>query len=251
MMGFEGNKTLLPLVSGQSPLEGSHPILLNILQNLPPGPRAVVVNHKKEDVIHATQSLGLTYCEQPMLNGTGGALLAAKDFLESQDRDRLIITMGDVPLVQDSTYRHLNERLRDNSLVVLGFCPKDRRQYGVLEIDKVNVTRIIEWKYWRTYPEDRQRQLRVCNSGIYAARIGDLIRCLPILKKRPHTVSKERNGSVVEIEEFFITDLAELMHGKGMKVGYVVAGDENEVMGVDDLPSLKKAQKRFKKSAIK
>lgn len=251
MRGFEGNKTLLPLVSGQSPLEGHHPILLNILKNLPPGPKAIVVNHKKEDVIHATRSLGLTYCEQPSLNGTGGALLVAKGILEAQDQDRLIITMGDVPLVRNSTYLHLIEGLKYNSLVVLGFCPKDRKQYGMLEIDEVNVTRIIVWKYWRTYPEERQKQLRICNSGIYAARKEDLIRCLPILEKRPHTVSKERNGRVVEVEEFFITDLVELMHGRGLKVGYVVAEDENEVMGVDDLPSLKKAQKIFKESVIR
>ena len=251
MRGFEGNKTLLPLVSGQSSLEGHHPILLNILHNLPPGPKAIVVNHKREDVIHATRSLGLTYCEQPLLNGTGGALLVAKGILEAQDQDRLIITMGDVPLVRNSTYLHLIEGLKYNSLVVLGFCPKDRKQYGMLEIDEVNVTRIIEWKYWRTYPEERQKQLRICNSGIYAARKEDLIRCLPILEKRPHTVSKERNGRVVEVEEFFITDLVELMHGRGLKAGYVVAEDENEVMGVDDLQSLKKAQKIFKESVIR
>ena len=51
MKEFEGNKTLLPLVAVQSPLQGKNPILTVILSKLPPGPKAVVVNHKKEDVV--------------------------------------------------------------------------------------------------------------------------------------------------------------------------------------------------------
>lgn len=248
MKGFEGNKTLLPLASGQSPLEGSHPILLHILSNLPHGPKAIVVNHKKEDVLNATQSLGLTYCDQPLLNGTGGALLASREFLEAQDQNQLIITMGDVPFVKDSTYLNLIKGLKYNSLVALGFRPVDKKQYGVLEIDGKNVKRIIEWKYWRTYSKERQKQFQVCNSGIYSARKRDFIRYLRILGKNPHIVTKAVGGKMVEVEEFFITDLVELMGENGLKVGYIIADDENEVMGVDDLSSLKKAQKKFKGS---
>ena len=53
---------------------------------------------------------------------------------------------------------------------------------------------------------------------------------------------KERDGKMLEVEEFFITDLVELMNKDGLKIGYVIAGDEDEVMGIDDLPSLIKAQ---------
>ena len=134
MKGFEGNKTLLPLTAGGSPFEGKQPILAHILDSLPPGPKAVVINHQKEDVINATSSFGLTYCEQPLLNGTGGALLAARGFLEGTDFDQLIITMGDVPFVKDSTYRDLLERLKYSNQAVLGFRPVEKREYGVLEI---------------------------------------------------------------------------------------------------------------------
>ena len=246
MTGFEGNKTLLPLTAEGSPLEGKQPILSHILDSLPPGPKAVVINHKKEDVINATRSLGLTYCEQPLLNGTGGALLAAKGFLESRDHDQLIITMGDVPFVKNSTYRNLLKGLKYSNMMVLGFRPVEKKEYGMLEIDGDNVRRIVEWKYWRTYPGERQKELEVCNSGIYAARKNDLIQYLHILGKRPHTVLKERDGKMFEVEEFFITDLVELMHKDGLKIGIVIAEDENEVMGVDDLPSLIKAQDVFK-----
>jgi bifunctional UDP-N-acetylglucosamine pyrophosphorylase/glucosamine-1-phosphate N-acetyltransferase len=237
MKGFDGNKTLLPLVPGRSPFEGRHPILLQILKNLPTGPKAAVINYKKEDVIKATESLGLSYCEQPSLNGTGGALIAARGFLEGEYYDNLIITMGDVPFVRGTTYLNLVGALKHKNLMVLGFRPLEKEQYGVLETHGMHVRRIIEWEYWRTYPEQKQAQLPICNSGIYAVRKSDLVRYLPILEKRPHSVRKERNGKMVEVEEFFITDLVELMHADGLKTGFVVAEDETEVMGVDDLPS--------------
>lgn len=246
MTGFEGNKTLLPLVPTGSSLEGEQPILLHIINRLPPGPKAAVVSHKKEDIIRITRSLGLSYCEQPLLNGTGGALIAARGFLEKLDCDRLIITMGDVPLVMKNTYLKLVDGLKDHTLMILGFHPSDKKQYGVLEMDETDVKRIIEWKYWKDFPKEQQDRLQICNSGIYAVGRTDLLHYLEILEKNPHTVRKERDGKMVEIEEYFITDLVELMVADGLKVGCVVAEDENEVMGVDDLPSLIKAQEIFR-----
>lgn len=246
MRGYEGNKTLLPLVPTGSSFEGDQPILLHILDRLPPGPKAAVVSHRKEDVIRITRSFGLSYCEQSLLNGTGGALIAARGFLENLDCDRLIITMGDVPLVMRSTYLKLIEGLKDHALMILGFHPLDKKQYGVLEMDETSVKRIIEWKYWKGFSQERQRKLQICNSGIYAAGRTDLLHYLEILEKRPHTVRKERDGKMFEIEEYFITDLVELMVADGLKAGCVVVKDENEVMGVDDLPSLIRVQEIFK-----
>ena len=52
MKEFHGSKTLLPLIPRESPYKGDRPIILEILNNLPSGPKAVVVNHRKEDVIN-------------------------------------------------------------------------------------------------------------------------------------------------------------------------------------------------------
>lgn len=245
--GFEGNKTLLPLIAGPSPLEGTHPILLHVLNNLPPGPKALVVNYRKEEVIEAMHSLDLTYCEQPLLNGTGGALIAAREFLAGLKSDLLLIAMGDVPFVRPETFKGLLKNLGQNHMTLLGFKPKDKREYGLLDISEGRVRRIVEWKYWSKYPRDRQDLLELCNSGIYAARKEELVGYLDILERHPHNVLKERDGKMVELKEFFITDLVELMHKDGLKVGYVVADNEDEVMGVDDLASLKRAQEIFKR----
>ena len=245
MKGFDGNKTLLPLIAENSPFEGKRSILIHILSSLPAGPKAVVINHKKDDVINATRSYGITYCEQPLLNGTGGALLVAKEFLKGLESNQIIITMGDVPFVKNSTYLKMVNRLKDSALMILGFRPVDKKRYGVLEIERANVNRIIEWKYWNSYAKERQERLEICNSGIYGAHKNDLIKYIDILEKRPHTVFKDINGKMIEVEEFFITDLVEFMNKDDLKVGYMISEDENEVMGIDDLPSLIRAQKIF------
>lgn len=246
MTGYDGNKTLLPLVpEDNNVFQGTHPILINILHKLPPGPKALVVNHKKEDIIKATESAGAAYYEQPELNGTGGAMLAAMDFIKNEEYDYLLVTMGDTPLVKASTFMKLVDALYDCHLSVLGFRPKDKKKYGVFDTEAGNVKKIIEWEYWSKYSAAEQERLNICNGGIYAVKRDVLLKYLELLGARPHIVFKERNGIRVEIKEYFITDMVEMMYNDGLKTGYVIAGDENEVMGVDDVNSLKKAQKLF------
>ncbi|MBU0735801.1 MAG: NTP transferase domain-containing protein [Proteobacteria bacterium] len=246
MKGYSGNKTLLPLIPERSSYEGRHSILSEILTNLPPGPKAVIVNHRKEDIIKATLGLGLSYLEQPELNGTGGALLAAASFLETEHYDSLVVTMGDVPFVKGDTYMGLIRSLKDHSLVVLGFRPESRKQYGLLELNGNQVRKIIEWKYWKTYPEEKQPMLQICNSGIYAIKKEGLLHYLSILASRPHLVRKEINGRLCDVKEYFITDLIEYMYDDGLSIGYVIAEDEEEVMGIDDLPALTRAQEIYR-----
>ena len=99
MKGYSGNKTLLPLKPGSSVFTGRQPVIMHLMAHLPPGPRCLIVNHCKDQVMEITRDTGAVYCQQPVLNGTGGAILAAGDFLASQAAPRVIITMGDVPFV--------------------------------------------------------------------------------------------------------------------------------------------------------
>ena len=246
MKGYDGNKTLLPLIPGATVFQGERPLLLHLMEQLPGGPKAVVVNHCKEDVIQATSAQHVTYCEQPQLNGTGGAIIAAQDFIQKQSCDRFIITMGDVPFVRKETYAGLVEALDHNEIVVLGFRPADKKQYGVLEIEDEKVRKITEWKFWKDYSAEAQEALTVCNSGIYAITRSALMQYLPILASRPQVVNKEINGQMTAIEEFFITDLVEYMVQDGKPVGYQVVEDERDTMGIDDGSALETAQKLYR-----
>jgi bifunctional UDP-N-acetylglucosamine pyrophosphorylase/glucosamine-1-phosphate N-acetyltransferase len=245
MKGFSGNKTLLPLVPRSNPFEGEHPMISEIIRSLPGGPKALVVHHGKDEVMRVTRDLGVLYYDQPVLNGTGGALIAAKGFLEQTDREHLIITMGDTPFVKRATYHNLITQLGGQDLVVLGFKPVDKAQYGILEIEGPRVKRITEWRYWRQYPPERQMRFEVCNSGIYAARRSALLRYLRELERRPHQVEKDRDGRMRIVEEYFITDLVELMDSDGLTVGFGCVDEEAEVMGIDTLENLLLAQSIF------
>ncbi len=140
--------------------------------------------------------------------------------------------------------------LKDHDLIVLGFRPKSKKQYGVLETDGNQVKKITEWKYWKKYPEKKQQALQICNSGIYAAKKEVLLRYLPVLASRPHLVEKEVNGRLSNVDEYFITDLIEYMYDDGLSVGYILSEDEEEVMGIDDLAALTKAQEIYESGNI-
>lgn len=247
MKGFTGNKTLLPLVPGRDPYTGDCPILSEIVKNLPKGPKALVVHHRKDQIIEATREFGIVYCDQPVPNGTGGALIAAQGFMEGIDERNLIITMGDVPFVEAVTYGNLVRQLSYHDLVVLGFKPKAKARYGVLEIENGAVKRIIEWRYWNEFPPEIQRGFEICNSGMYAANRSVLLEYIDRLKEKPHQVEKVRGGKMVVVEEYFITDLIELMHSDGLRVGFTIAEREQEVMGIDTLEDLVLAQSIFAK----
>ncbi len=246
---YTGNKTLLPLKPEGSVFEGQAPILLHIIDQLPSGPKAIVVNHCQDDVRRATRHLGVTYLEQPVLNGTGGAILSAGPFLDVVECDRCIITNGDVPFISPATYGRLVDGLNDREICVLGFKPVDKKKYGVLETQSNRVERITEWTYWKDYPLARQAELSICNAGIYAARRETLQRYLPILASRPQIVHKEIEGRMTPIEEFFITDLIEYVVKDNLAVGYIVSENEIEAMGIDDQPALERAQRLYRRAA--
>ena len=146
-----------------------------------------------------------------------------------------------------TTYHSLIHHCNDKDFIVLGFTPKDKAQYGIVEIENEAVQRITEWKYWKEYPIEMQRSFKVVNSGIYAARRSVLLTYIKELKKRPHKVEKERDGRMVVVEEYFITDLFELMSNDGCKVGFTLVDEEQEVMGIDTRDDLVLAQALFTK----
>lgn len=244
MRGYEGNKTLLPLVPVAGPFEGHRPLLLEVLENLPPGPKGIVVHHRQEDIRRATRGLSVHYIFQSEMNGTGGALLAARSFLETAATDDVLITMGDVPLIRPTTYRKILRELSRHPFAVLAFEPRDKAAYGVLELEGESVARITEWKYWRNYPQQRRNALRFCNAGVYGAKRAVLLENLDELAARPHTVEKERDGAWTVIREYFLTDLVEILRGAGRSVGFAVA-EEDEVMGVDTPEALARAQNLY------
>ena len=250
MQGYSGNKTLLPLIPGSSETEGNVPMLIHILKTLPEGPKAIIVNHYKEDVIKNSSFPETYHYEQPILNGTGGAALAARSFLEKIFCPYIIITMGDVPLISQKTYLSLVDKLDRRKMAVLGFIPTDKKRYGLCRITGEDLLSIIEWEYWHSFSEEDLCELTVCNAGIYAIRREELLRLTSILEKKPHIVKKISDGKLINKTEYFLTDIVEYLVSEGTPPGYVLSKNELEVTGVDDLSALRKVQSEFQKTLL-
>lgn len=255
MIGYGGCKALLPLIPfDKSPYEGERPFIVEILEQLPPGPKAVVIHHDGERVQdtlsrYFSPDLHLVFIWQSVLNGTGGALLSAESFLRSLQAPLYLVTMADVPLISRPTYDSLMGRVLEKSSIagaVLAFRPKDKAQYGRLITKDEKVIGIVEWKYWKDFDAEKQRDLGLCNAGVYAFRPDVLLRYLPELSKRPHVVQKTVNGKLTTFEEFFLPDVIALMAQDGLDIAFQEA-DEDEVLGVDTPEQLEKAQALYKK----
>jgi bifunctional N-acetylglucosamine-1-phosphate-uridyltransferase/glucosamine-1-phosphate-acetyltransferase GlmU-like protein len=244
MTGYSGNKTLLPLVAQKSRYEGTHPLIREVLENLPQGPKGIVVNHCAKQVRDAVDNPQVHFISQPETNGTGGALLAARSFLQSCPTEHVIITMGDVPLIASTTYIELLDGLKESDLVILGFEPRDRAQYGMIEMEGEKISGIVEWKYWKDYPVERLAGLKYCNAGVYGAKRSLLLTYMDRLEQRPHEVKKQKNNTWTVIKEYFLTDLVAMMTADGLPVGMVCARQE-EVMGVDTPDCLEAAQRLY------
>lgn len=249
MKGYEGNKVLLPLLPKGSIYHGERPMIMEVLKNLPPGPKAVVVHHKKEDVISALTPFGVKFVLQPQLNGTGGAILAAKDLILELKPKFTLVTLGDVPLVKKHTYEGLLSILSSHDLSVLGFRPKDKKEFGIILMDGEDVKEIVEWKYWKNWDPFEIGRHKVCNAGIYAYKTHVLLSLMKELEKRSHTVQKKLGNTLIVFQEYFITDLIQIANERGYKVGLKVVENEFEAMGVDDPETLKAVQDYFFKAS--
>jgi bifunctional N-acetylglucosamine-1-phosphate-uridyltransferase/glucosamine-1-phosphate-acetyltransferase GlmU-like protein len=165
------------------------------------------------------------------------------------DSETVIITMGDAPLIKPSTYQGLVDELYSFDIVVLGFSPREKKQFGLLITEKGLVKDIVEWKYWKNWKDEDIENHSICNAGIYAFKRNVLLALMGKLKDKGHVVEKEIDGEIITFEEYFMTDLIKIANDEKHKVGFVVTESETEAMGVDDPEALKLVQIYFASSA--
>lgn len=184
-----------------------------------PGDDASAVRDAAGDVRFAVQA-------EPL--GTGHAVEAARDV--AGDAAFALIMNGDVPLVLPETLRRLmavveQQQGGDPDFAVLtAAVPVEA--YGFLEMDGDRITAIIETK---GEAEIDRAEPRYINSGQYAARASWLWARLPMVVPAP-------NG------ERYLTQLATLAREGGNPAIAVVAGEPDEVRGINDRAQLAEAE---------
>jgi bifunctional UDP-N-acetylglucosamine pyrophosphorylase/glucosamine-1-phosphate N-acetyltransferase len=215
------------------PIAG-RPMLAHLLESvaaLGPERLAVVVGAGREQIEAAVGTRAAICVQEPQL-GTGHAVQQAEGALADFAGDVLVL-YGDVPFVRPDTMRAMLERLHGPdapAAVVLGFEPEDPGHYGrIIADDDGRIVRMVEYKD----ADAGERACRLCNSGLLAARAGDLFALLG------------RVGNANAQGEYYLPDIVNIAIADGRPCAVIIAASADEVAGINSRAELAAAEGRW------
>lgn len=206
------------------PIAGQ-PMLMHLMASvdaLAPARKVVVVGSGRDQIEAALGDSAELAVQEPQL-GTGHAVQQAGPALSGFDGDVLIL-YGDVPLVRIETMERMLDRLHAPdapAIVVLGFEPADTLRYGRVITEGDRILKMVEHKD----ATDSERAIRLCNSGLMAARSRDLFALL------------DRVGNDNAAGEYYLVDIVNIANADG-RMSAVVTTDPFEVAGVNSRAEL-------------
>jgi bifunctional UDP-N-acetylglucosamine pyrophosphorylase / glucosamine-1-phosphate N-acetyltransferase len=218
---------VLHKIAGHAMLEH----LMASVAELGPERTAVVVGAGREQIEKAVGDRAVTCLQEPQL-GTGHAVQQAEGALAGFAGDVLVL-YGDVPFVRADTMRAMLERLHSSdapAVVVLGFEPEDPLAYGrVIADDGGTILKMVEYKD----ADEGERACHLCNSGLLAARSGDLFALLA------------RVGNNNAQGEYYLPDIVNIAIADGRACAVIVADSADEVAGINSRAELAAAEGRW------
>jgi len=188
-----------------------------------------VIGHQADDVREKFANSSCIFVEQKPQLGTGHAVLQAKDVLADY-KGLTVILCGDVPLLKPATIKSLiDNHLAAQAVVsVLTTIPPPPHAYGrIVKDDKGNVLKIIEHK---DATKD-EKKIGEINTGIYCVDTKFLF----------YALGKINNNN--RQHEYYLTDIVEIACHEGQKVKSLIASDYVEVMGINTMEELERAEK--------
>jgi bifunctional UDP-N-acetylglucosamine pyrophosphorylase / glucosamine-1-phosphate N-acetyltransferase len=186
--------------------------------------RVVCITRAGEGVAEALPP-GAEAVEQAEGEGTGAAVLAAREVLEQSDR--VVVLSGDVPLTTAGTIEGLlDTHEREQAAATLLTTEElDPTSYGrIVRGDDGLVERIVETKSTEGVPDD-VLAIREINIGTYVFDG-------PALAAALQEAQVEDNG------ERYLTSVFPILIGKGLKVAAHRTGDTLTAMGVNSRADL-------------
>jgi len=164
---------------------------------------------------------------QKKLLGSGDAVAAAKEALGDHPGDLLVIC-GDTPLIRPQTVKELIKKHENAgaSATVLTANLKDPTGYGrILRGSDKRVAKIIEDQEASLY----EKVIEEINVGTYCFKTKDLFETL-------NTVRSDNKKN-----EYFLTDVIEILHRCGKTVESVLSTDNDEIIGINSRNDLAEA----------
>jgi bifunctional UDP-N-acetylglucosamine pyrophosphorylase/glucosamine-1-phosphate N-acetyltransferase len=213
------------------PIAG-RPMLLHLMASvdaLNPAKKVVVVGDKADQIEAALAGSAGLAVQDPQL-GTGHAVQQAEGALADFDGDVLIL-YGDVPFVPTATMQAMIERLGAPdapAVVVLAFEPADPLQYGRVITDGDRVVKMVEHED----ATEAERAVRLCNSGLMAAKARDLFALLA-------RVTADNAAG-----EYYLVDIVNIANADGRSCA-VVKTDPDDVAGINSRAELAQAEAQW------
>ena len=206
------------------PIAG-RPMLMHLMASvdaLAPARKVVIVGDKADQIEAALGGSASLAVQEPQL-GTGHAVQQAEAALTGFDGDVLIL-YGDVPFVPTATMQAMIDRLNAPdapAVVVLAFEPADAQHYGRVITEADRVTKMVEYKD----ATEAERAVRLCNSGLMAARAADLFALLARVT--------DDNAA----KEYYLVDIVNIANADGWPCA-VVTTDPFDVTGINSRAEL-------------
>jgi len=225
MAGGKGTrmKSELPKVLHEVLHEPLLGLVMNSLKQAGAERIVTIVGYKHEVVEEVFKGQCEFSVQEPQL-GTGHAVMQARQ-LENED-GITVVASGDCPCVTSQTYQRMYDEIGDADMLVLTAIPEDNGAYGrVIRRKDGTVEKIVEFKD----ANEEERKVREINTGIYAFKNKSLFEGLKLLK----------NDNAQQ--EYYLTDLVEILQSLGKKVVAISCDDAYEVEGVNDNVALSEA----------
>ena len=196
----------------------------------------MVLGHKSSEVKNI---LGkeVTVVIQKRLLGTADAVKITSAHFRNYQGDVLILC-GDTPLLNQDTIRELIKKHKKTKAVCtfLTEVVENPKGYGrVVRNDKGAVTAIREDKDAKA----EERNIREINVGVYCFKGNDLFTSLKEIKIN------------LKKKEYYLTDIIQILIGKGLKVETALTDDHQEGLGVNTRVDLALAESVMRKRILK
>ncbi|MGE5380196.1 MAG: bifunctional UDP-N-acetylglucosamine diphosphorylase/glucosamine-1-phosphate N-acetyltransferase GlmU [Methylocystaceae bacterium] len=187
----------------------------------------VVVGYGREQIEDMLASQDVLFAVQSEQLGTGHALLQAKP--QVNDDDTVLVLAGDTPLLTGDTLKQLltYHGERGNLATVLTAPVVNPKGYGRIIRDQLaRFCRVVEDKDATA----EEKLINEINTGVYALKAKEAFQALSELN--PNNAQGE----------YYLTDILEIMMNDGGQVEALAAGNEEEIMGVNDRVQLAQAE---------
>lgn len=187
----------------------------------------VVVGYGREQLEDMLADQDVLFAVQSEQLGTGHALLQAAPQVNMEDT--IIVLAGDTPLLRGETLKGLlTYHIKGNNLATVLTAPViNPRGYGrIVRNTDGGFVKVVEDK--DATPE--QKLITEINTGVYAFNSREAFAALATLK--PDNAQGE----------YYLTDILEIMMNSGGRVEALAAGNEEEIMGVNDRVQLAVAE---------